>query len=124
MFPQSDLPKLLTKRKGKYCEFQFSNFTLANNKKDRWFLSKDNEIVALQSAYCNGADIVFRGTKIHQQSNFFTLPFSSSRLNIYQANLIFDDKERTFPIADVQCKMVGLKSLNESFVFMPLLHTM
>lgn len=118
-----NLPKMITKFGGKFCKIMFKTFSLAPNDKDRWFLTNEHEVIALQSAKLNGSTIQILGRKIKCLTNFFTAPFSSCHLNIYAAELDFESNEKFFSTTDIKCKMIGLKTHNSGFVFMPLLHT-
>ena len=117
-------PKLLTTHQGKYCKIQFEKFVLASNTKDSWFLTKNCEVVSMQSAKLNGSEIQMHGKVCKKLEDFFKSPFSSHFINIYQADVDFSCTEKFFKITDVKCKMIALKGLNGKYVFMPLLHTL
>lgn len=106
-----------------YAKIKFKTFTLANNIKDRWFLTRNDEVVSMEYAYRVDNVIYIVGKKLKKPSDFFKKPFSSHLLNIYEAELDFSDSKPYF-VDEIKCKMVGLKSHNDSLVFFPLLHTL
>lgn len=119
------MPQLIQKDRETFFKINFDTFFLSTNEKDCWFLTKNNEIIALERATKCGKQIQIIGKKIKQLFDFFTVPFLSHYLNIYQAELNFETNEQLYDVNDVKCKMIGLKTLNNSFtVFMPLLHTL
>lgn len=105
-----------------YAKIKFKRFMLVANLKDQWFLTRDDEVVAMEYAHRVDNVINIVGKKLKKPSDFFKKPFSSHFLNIYESELNFNDP-KSYLVDDIKCKMVGLKSHTSSFVFFPLLHT-
>lgn len=105
-----------------YLKVKFKRFVLATNDKDKWFLNKKDEVIAMNFAVKLDEGVFIEGRKIKKLFDFFENPFSSHLLNIYEADLEFDEPKH-YSITDIKCKMVGLQNHSSSFVFMPLLHT-
>lgn len=89
---------------------------------DKWFITKDDKIVEFNFASKLHGKYFLNGSRIKHQTNFFTHPFQSNKINIWQA------KYETFPahfytLQDVKSKMICLH-YKDDLVFMPLLHTL
>lgn len=99
-----------------------NDFMLSNNIKNKWFLTKENEIISMIYATHIEARIHIYGAKIQVKSDFFEIPIKSSRLNIYKS-----DGRTILPtlysLKEIKCKLVSLKYKQE-FVFIPLIHTL
>lgn len=128
--PVIEYPILEAPLKGKstnneivYSKIRFKTFMLAGNLKNQWFLTKNGDLVAMEYVYQVGNVINIMGRKIKKLYDFFKRPFSSHFLNIYEAELNFNDA-KPYHIEEIKCKMVGLKGHNSSFIFFPLLHTL
>lgn len=118
-------PILLNKNEtneNSYLKIKFESFTLSANVKDKWFLTSDSELVAMDYAVQIDDKIFVIGKKIKKIVDFFKKPFESSLMNIYEASLEFESPNH-YSIDKIICKMVGLKSYGSSFVFYPLIHT-
>lgn len=101
------------------------NSVIFSSKKDndKWFMTKNNEIVEFEYAYKLNGQSILCGRPIIQKDLFFLKPFHSSHLNIYASDGIRIDDLYTYSIIDVKCKMICLKC-DEKNVFIPLLHSL
>lgn len=98
------------------------NVLLTNRKLgDRWFLTKQNQIVEMQYAFKQNGEYNICGIPIMDKEDFFMYPFSSHFINIFQSKLTMGTP-KTFKINDFKVKMIRL-SIREEYVFIPLLHS-
>lgn len=97
-------------------------FTIARNDRDKWFLTLDNNIIAMEHAYNSEEKICVLGKRLKKLIDFFERPFKSSRLNIYLAD-INKYENCTVNVESIKCKLFALPYKNH-FVFVPLLHTL
>lgn len=88
---------------------------------DKWFLTKNGEVVAMQYATIENSSYVICGTPIKEKLDFFTSPFSSNKAHIYKSDGIFM-KEQMFYVKDIKAKMLCLTYNNQN-VFIPILHS-
>lgn len=99
-----------------------SDKILSTNPGDKWFLSRDNEIVMFHYAIFLNNKYFINGSALSEKSNFFTHPFSSKSINIFKAKLNYKSS-CFYEIQNVKAKLFCLPIENE-FVFFPLLHTL
>lgn len=106
----------------KFCKILLNdNFALANDKKNKYFLTIDNKIVAMKNAtYFNDKIHIF-GESVKYSSDFFVKPFLSSYLDIYSCKSDLNPP-MLYPLENIKCKMVSLTHENQ-IIFVPLLHT-
>lgn len=97
------------------------DITLSNNKRDKYFLTSDKQIVAMEKVVEINNNVYIVGQSMKTSYDFFETPFKSSYLDIYLC-----DKETNiatiYPIDCIKSKMVSV-SYREQIVFSPLLHT-
>ncbi|XP_021705627.1 uncharacterized protein LOC110678452 [Aedes aegypti] len=100
------------------------NFQLSTNFEDRWFLTKQCELIRFNDVSRDKADLLIFGSQIIHKYDFFQKPFKSSHIHIYIAKVKSSNYSNTmhFNIHDVFCKLVPLHR-KEGIVFIPLLHT-
>lgn len=108
---------------GFFCKVEFKNFVLSADKYNKWFLTKDNTVVAMKYVSLeNGAAYIF-GNPVESLSNVFETPINSSFLNIYKAINFNTCILNLYTISKIKCKLVYVEFNNEMFFF-PLLHTL
>lgn len=109
---------------GDYLKISLADgFVLTSENKNRWFLTKKQEIVGMNYAkYINGTFFI-NGDSLNRADNFFEKPFCSSRLNIFTSNESEKNTSKFYKIDDVKCKLFAI-DFNNDTVFMPLLHTL
>lgn len=91
---------------------------------DKWFLTKDNVLVKMEYAIFVNDEYKIRGKPIQDKKDFFTYPFSSHYINIFQSEII-EGCCRDFAIESIKAKMFCLKYDNSGvYVFIPLLHSL
>lgn len=89
---------------------------------DKWFITKTGDVVEMQYAVKRAHKYFIFGAALANKTDFFTLPFSSSLVDIYLST--GERKESTFfEIGEIKCKMVCL-SCSENYVFIPILHSL
>lgn len=107
----------------KFQVVMFGDFRLSSKKiGDQWFMDKKNRIIMFKYAIEVESNVLLYGHEIVEKRNFFTHPFSSSKINIY----ISDGKRTNETVCDIEnikCKLVCFSRKSE-FVFQPLLHTL
>lgn len=106
-----------------FSKIQWDNFTLSTDNNNKWFLTTENEIVALECVTEQGGIVEITGSSLKQLNNFFETPIRSNVLNIYQS----DGKTnsiRSYNISKVKCKMISIPLNDSDSVFIPLLHTL
>lgn len=86
-----------------------------------WFLTKSNEIVQFEYTYMMNNKVILYGSQLKNKRNFFTQPFSSSFINVYESEALFDN-HKNYVVDEIKCKMFCL-SLDDKLVFVPLLHS-
>lgn len=94
-------------------------FTLKNNDANKWFLTKQKDIFAMQYAEKRG----IYGVKLQTTASVFKSPFNSSLLNVFQTNNALDvSSPRLLAFSDVLCKFV-VTNISGKTIFVPLHHT-
>lgn len=94
--------------------------TLKTNFVNKWFMTKNKEIVAMNYANSSGIN----GSRLIEVMNVFTEPLDSSDINVFQAKAIptnFADS-KLYEVSEVLCKFVTT-TVYEQTVFVPLHHT-
>lgn len=88
---------------------------------DKWFLTKDNNIVLMKYASIKENSHCIFGAEVQQKRDFFSVPFASSKLNIYVSNGICPH-EKFYKCSEIKMKLACF-SYKDEYVFMPLLHS-
>lgn len=124
-FPQLKSP--IPNDKSKYRVVLFENYRLSSLKiGDKWLIDKNRRIMEFKYALISADNkIILHGYEVKKKIDFFSSPFSSSKIDIYQVFIDENDEqlELEIEIADIKCKMLCF-SFESSFVFQPLLHTL
>lgn len=99
---------------GSIRSLNLESFVLLPKKNDKWFLAKDNGVVALKSIYFNGAnEIRLKGHRINNLCDVFEYPIKSSLLNIYKCkDYILSKSTDVYEftcIINIQCKLVCIE---------------
>lgn len=105
-----------------YNKIFFEGFCLGGSDENRWFLTKQNEIVYFEAVARLKAGYLISGKKVEGAAPFFLIPINSTVLNIYIARVKFKSKE-IFRISDIKSKLVHV-IYKDQIVFVPLLHTL
>lgn len=100
------------------------NTSLSNDNKNQWFLLKNNNIAKFECAYKVNNRFIIRANPLNVDSkqDFFTRPFNSSRLHIYESD-INETQSQNYELCDLKAKLFSLPYQNR-FVFMPLIHSL
>lgn len=96
-------------------------FLLRKDKKNKWFLTKDNDVVEFQYAIPADGCIFVYGETLKKLNNFFDRPFNSSRINIFCSSAK-KNSISSFQLSDIKCKLFSLP-YKQQFVFIPIIHT-
>lgn len=62
---------------------QCDNFILQTKYQDKWFLSKERNIVAMEYAQLHGNEVSIFGFEVKNYDDYFDKPISSSRINVF-----------------------------------------
>lgn len=89
---------------------------------DQWFLTKTNDLVRMKYAITEVNEVKIIGNRLKNKSAFFTIPLTSTLLDIYTSNSELDYHDIEYSVNDVKAKMICLNS-GQDYVLMPLLHT-
>lgn len=104
-------------------KIQITNgFSLSVGSKNKWFMTKGKEIVAMVNASKNENIITINGIAIKEKHDFFESPVKSSRINIYASNGKTSEP-KSYSLNNIKCKLFCLEYKSE-LVFFPLLHTL
>lgn len=103
--------------------FLTDGFMLGNDTKNRWFLTKNQDIVSMKNATYFQKNIHIYGASLKKKYDFFKLPIKSSYLNIY-ASKGEEDAPKLYALSEIQCKLIAVKYCYNETVFFPLLHTL
>lgn len=106
-------------KRNKSSEIVFENFKLNSNNKNKWFITKCNQIVMLIRTETTGSGDVIIGQEIKNQGNFYSKPFLSKHLQIFQSDG-FLETEKIYNVSEISSKVFFLK-YEDSAVFIPLL---
>lgn len=88
---------------------------------DKWFLTKDNNIVEMKYAYRQEGVYFVHGTPLKVKHDFFIQPFSSRYADIFVSEIEMMAPQN-FKIDCIKCKMICL-SYHHQYVFIPILHS-
>lgn len=102
----------------------FGSDLLLNNQKfgDNFFLTCKGQVVEFHHALKRNNEYLLYGSSIKKLNDFFTQPFSSSKIYVFSAK---DEKSTPnyFKIENVMAKMICLRNGDE-YIFIPMLHTL
>lgn len=98
-------------------------FCLANDNKNKWFLTNTDEIVQMESVVSLESQIYIKGRAIKRIENYFETPFNSSLIDIYCANIELNEPT-SFHVSNIKCKMFALYESDRMCVFLPILSTL
>lgn len=64
------------------------------------------------------------GLPLNEKKDFFKFPLASSKLNIYASDGKTSSELQTFKIESIVAKMICLSYIENTFVYIPHLHTL
>lgn len=107
-----------------FYKIEFENFSLAADKYNKWFLTKNNQVVIMKHVILKeGAPYIF-GSSVKYLTNIFETPIRSSFLDIFKSKSSESGNNfKLYPVSSIKCKLVTVEYENEMFFF-PLLHTL
>lgn len=98
------------------------NFTLSNNKRDKYFLTVDKKIVAMEKIVNIDGSFYVIGQNFRNATDFFNKkPFNSSYLDIFVCDRSFHTSA-TYHVSNIKSKLISI-AYKDQLVFIPLLHT-
>ena len=108
-----------------YGQIDQKGVSLSSDFPNQWFLTKSNEVVAMNVAFKNDKEeIKIRGSCLRRLKPFFVTPIRSSVLHIHQA-VHSESNIKYYDLRDIKCKMVAIPiDDKKNTVFIPLLHTL
>lgn len=99
------------------------NFVLANDEKNKWFLTKCSQIVEMINVKLYEGSYCILGRQIKTKTNLFISPFQSSHLDIYQTTDKTLDAAKLYNVSTIKSKIFTLNYKNK-YVFIPIIHTL
>lgn len=90
---------------------------------DKWFLTKDNQIVEMHYVYVLNKEYFICGTIITDKADFFSYPFNSRYIDMYESNMIKSPNCSDFKISSFKSKSICL-STTTSYVFVLMIHSL
>jgi len=85
-----------------------NGLTLTNEDRNKWFLTKKNEIIGMKNATIFENKIYIFDSCLKEVGNFFETPIASSYLNIFCANRK-EYLSEWYDINDIKCKLVAVE---------------
>lgn len=108
-----------------YSNIELNDFLLKADVANKWFLTKENEVVEMQFAIRQDGNISIYGNKcIKNLEPYFESPLLSTFFDIYVAEAGQLNSSKLYCISSIKCKLVAIYETNEKIVFIPLLHTL
>lgn len=106
----------------KYIQISSNVFLSIKKPGDRFFLTKKKQIVEMKYAFKLNGEYFVCGDVFLNETSFFSNPFDSKYIDMYMTQ---DEKRGSlyFNINQIECKLQCL-SYKDSFVFMPILHSL
>lgn len=98
----------------------FPKFDLNSGKRDKWFLTDNDDIYEYRHSCRETNTITAR--KVETKSAFFQLPISSTNFQIYKSSGVLIPNEVTINVTAVKAKLFAMP-LDDKIVFAPLRHT-
>lgn len=109
----------------KYKKIQITPSVMLSTRKfgDSWFMTTTGEIVKMSYVFKEKNKFHIAGHTIEQKSSFFSRPIDSAKLKIYCSNGIVSNVLQIYDLSSILTKIICVP-LNETFIYMPILHTM
>ena len=119
-----NFPVLKNKKSdGFFYKIEFETFALSQEKSDKWFLTTNNQVVAMKHVILKNGTPYISGSSVENLDNVFETPIRSSYLNIFKGILGNTKASNFYPITSIKSKLVAVEYGNEMFFF-PLIHTL
>lgn len=107
----------------RFYKLEFENFILAADKYNKWFLTKNNQVVIMKHVIMKEGTPYIVGSSVKYLTNIFETPIRSSFLNIFKSKSSESDNNfKLYLVSSIKAKLVTVEYENEMFFF-PLLHT-
>lgn len=88
---------------------------------DKWFMTKDNQIVEMHYVTIQNNSHLICGSPIQNKTDFFKSPYSSNKTDIYISDGKCEEK-KFYNVNQIKAKLSCLSYENQ-YVFMPILHS-
>lgn len=105
----------------KYIRIRPNTFLCMKKFGDKWFITKNGDIVEMIFALTKSNSYFIFGAPILQKIDFFIKPYCSSKTDIYLSDLK-KGNPKLYKISEIKGKMMCLSHI-ENYVFIPLLHS-
>lgn len=105
---------------GMYCKLVSESFTLSNENKDGWFLTKTRKIVKITYFLKTNANfITIKGEElVSELSNIYEEPIDSMKLGMFKTNQLQFAESKIYQIDDIRSKLFYFSTSQEFFYFM------
>lgn len=111
-------------KNAKISKIVLPEFTLTNESKNKWFLTKDQKIVGMTDVDNSDEGVLIKGKFLLHKQDFFPKPIKSSFLHIFSSRINNNSSSIELYKPDtILCKMVAVHCKKET-VFIPLMHTL
>lgn len=85
-------------------QIDLNNFQISSHEKERWFLTKNKNIVKFYHVEEKNDGIYVYGAEVREKINFFDVPIYSSDINIFKTNFK-EDSPRYWKVESISNKM-------------------
>lgn len=106
---------------GTYNEIKFENFSLNVTDRNKWFLTKTNDIVEYHSATFIANELIIYGSNLITKTHVYDTPINSSNLLIFKSSGSLNTPN-IWKLPNLKCKMFCLDIENYKYYF-PILHS-
>lgn len=101
----------------------WNGVSLSLDQGNKCFKTEDGCVVHLTNIIQVGPDnIILRGQRFRRMANYYNYPLDSSVLGIHLVSSLANDVE-SWPLQNVSCKCILMPQDEESFLCVPMLHT-
>lgn len=109
-----------------YKQICFNNFKIDDSLKNKWFLTKNKEIVCFEFCTQNLNEMMIFGKQILNPRSFYVLPVDSINFDIFEVTLAVYSSSKWWKLDSISSKLFAMENNDNninSFVFFPLRHS-
>lgn len=109
-----------------YKQICFDNFKIDDSLKNKWFLTKNQEIVCFEYCTLNLNEVRIYGSQILNPKSFYMLPVDSINFDIFEVKSAVFSSLKWWKVDSISSKLFAMennKNNINSFVFFPLRHS-
>lgn len=107
----------------KNCKLFLPEFTLTNDMKNKWFLTKDSKIVGMTDIHKTDDGVSIKGKFLLSKQDFFLKPMKSSFLHIFMSKIKNNSSNVEYFNTDSILGKLAAINWKKQTVFIPLMHT-